>query len=136
MRKSKRVFVMVLAVAMVFCMMAIPASAAKDFVDSVSDSGELTGADWYTYLEVNGKTAIARLNVIKKKSGLIPQVIVGSLAGEILKGSTIAPLYDFVETTDESLIAYDSYTLGEDISYAYCDYWADGIHLGTFELPK
>lgn len=136
MKKFKRIVVSALAVVILVCMMAIPASATKDFVDSVSDDGDATGIEWDIYLQVSGKSAAGRVNVIKKRSGQIPLSISARLAGEMLKGSIIAPFYDFDNTTSNTLTVYASGSISEDISYAYCEYWANGIYAGLLELPQ
>lgn len=138
MKKFKRIVLSALAVAMLFCMMAMPASATKDFADSTSDRGKGTGLEWYAYLSVDGKTGYAEIIANSNLQGAVPALIEVRLEGEIEGGTQFEVLEaKSIGTPESSVTASDTKSLRtNDVTSAKCYSWANGESAAVLKLPK
>lgn len=138
MKKVKHFLMIALAAAMVLCVSLAPASATKDFADSVGDVGKGLGIQWSTYLSVNGKSGTASITARANSSGAVPADIEVELVGEIRGGTQFETLEESsFGTAVSSVTAADSKELDDyDVTYAECRYWANGESAAILTLPK
>lgn len=123
MKKIKRFLAIVLVMATVFVLMAIPASAATGFSGSVSDRGKGQGYSWNAYLTADGETLTARLSIFKNSSGLVPYSLSGKLDLTIVpnSGREITCGASSENSGEESLTVIKTVDIsGMDINHVTC----------------
>ena len=131
MKKFKKLLAVLLIVAAVCALTAVPASAA-----SASGNGNGDGFNWSSSLTLNSTSATARMVVSKKPSGAAPAYFCAEVKGYVYSynggRSMISNSSGFV--TGDTAIAVGSAGVS-NASTAFCDYYAQGIVVGSLSLP-